>query len=789
MGRAEGFGQLEAEDPEQVGPYRTVALLGAGGMGRVYLAVSRGGRPVAVKVIRPDVVRNGQFRRRFAREVAAARAVSGVFTAAVVDADTEATTPWLATAYVPGVSLNDAVAEAGPLPAMSVWRLAAGLAEALEAIHRAGVVHRDLKPSNVLLAADGPRVIDFGISVMSDASALTTTGVAVGTPAFMSPEQLTTDHPVGPATDVFALGGVVTYAVTGVGPFGEGPTHRVMYRIVNEEPQLDRVPESLRGVVAGCLQKEPRHRLEVGELLGLLEETVPAGSNWSADTAGWLPAAVAGLVTRRAEIPHPPTEPDPAARRTRRSPSPDAGGEAGAATTRTTPRPPQAPQTPGEGGRRAAPRSPDAGKVPGPKQAPSRARTNESAAVAGAAAEPAAQAAGAADWARRTVVGLGGTAVVGGLGYGGWRALKWLGGAVEDMFPDAFMADSEQRWVFTGGMDEFFVDDSSPAVSGGIVYVGAQDAGSRDHLYALDAGTGRRRWSFRTQGRTGSPVVSGGTVYVADDNNYLYALDAATGRRDWTTRLQGSMETPAPPRVVDGVLYATSAAMSAAGFFGYVYAFDARDGSLRWRFKAGSVIRSSPCVSTGVVFVGSFDHNVYALDAASGRRRWVFRTGDQVSGSPVVSGGIVFVGSDDHHLYALDAATGRKRWAFAADAPVRASAAVSGGIVCAGTGDHGDLYGVDAATGRQRWKTAFDSGIASAALTAAAGLIYLGVDGHLFAVDAKSGRKRWKSAMGKGGTNSASSPAVAGDVAYISGYGAVYAVSEKGKSATASASP
>ncbi|WP_330281838.1 serine/threonine-protein kinase [Streptomyces sp. NBC_00588] len=731
MGRAGGFGQLEAGDPRRVGPYRVLALLGAGGMGREYLAESRGGRLVAVKVIRPEVAGHDRFRRRFAREVAAAKAVSGVFTAAVVAADTEATPPWLATEYVGGVSLHDAVADAGPLPRTTVWRLGAGLAEALEAIHRAGVVHRDLKPSNVLLAENGPRVIDFGISVTNDASALTTTGVAVGTPAFMAPEQLTGKRPVGPATDVFALGCVLAFAVTGAGPFGDGPTQGVMYRIVHEQPLLERVPVSLRGVVASCLHKDPGDRPEVGELMELLREGAEIGPDRSADVKGWLPGEIADLVTLRAEIPHTPTVLDPG---------------------RPAPRPPQ--------------HQPQPRRQQQQQQQPRPGRTRDEADESGPA--------------RRAVVRAGSTAVaaaaLSGVGYGGWKALKWLFGEAESLFPDLTTADSEQRWAFKGGMDDTFRDDSSPAVSGGVVYVGAVDADFRDRLYALDAATGRQRWSHRTHGRTGSPVVSGGTVYVADDNLYLYALDAATGRRTWTVRLEGSMETPAAPRVVDGVLYATASAMGAAGFFGYVYAFDAADGSLRRRFQADSVIRSSPCVSGGVVYVGSYDHNVYALDAATGHRRWTFPTKGQVTTSPAVSDGTVFAGSGDHHLYALDAATGRKRWVFAADAPVNAAPAVSDGIVCVGA-DSPSLYGVDAATGHRRWKTTFHSKIATSALTAAAGLVYVGVDGCLFAVDAKSGRRRWKSDMG--GVNSFSSPAVSGSVAYIGGYGAVYAVSEK----------
>ncbi|MBT2507630.1 serine/threonine protein kinase [Streptomyces sp. ISL-98] len=190
-GRGHGVGVFEAlepEDPRRVGRYRITARLGSGGMGQVYLARSPGGRPVAVKVVRPELARDGGFRLRFAREVTAARRVNGAFTAGVVDADPDGTPAWLATVYVPGLSLGEAIAGHGHWPAQSVLALGAGLAEALEAIHAAGVVHRDLKPSNVLLAADGPRVIDFGISVASEASALTSTGMVIGTPGFMSPE-------------------------------------------------------------------------------------------------------------------------------------------------------------------------------------------------------------------------------------------------------------------------------------------------------------------------------------------------------------------------------------------------------------------------------------------------------------------------------------------------------------------------------------------------------------------------------------------------------------------------
>ncbi|MGW1889945.1 protein kinase domain-containing protein [Streptomyces sp. NPDC002004] len=287
---------LGAGDPDRVGPYRVVGRLGAGGMGRVYLARSKGGRAVAVKVVRPELAEDREFRQRFAREVAAARRVNGVFTAGVVDADPEADPPWLATAYVPGVSLDTAVARHGAWQAGPVTTLAAGLAEALEAIHAAGLVHRDLKPSNVLLAADGPRVIDFGISTATEASAITRTGVVIGTPGFMSPEQLT-GEPVGPASDVFALGAVLAFTASGTGPFGTGSAQGLMYRIVHGEPDLDAVPEEVRGLVGRCLAKRPEDRPGVDGLLSELTDAAGAARTTLLFTsASWLPPQVASTV-------------------------------------------------------------------------------------------------------------------------------------------------------------------------------------------------------------------------------------------------------------------------------------------------------------------------------------------------------------------------------------------------------------------------------------------------------------------------------------------------------------
>ena len=210
---------LGSDDPRQIGAYRLLGVLGAGGMGKVYLGRNAGGRTVAVKVIRPDLLGDPEFRTRFRREVAAARRVGGAFTAPVLDADVDADPPWLATGYVAGLALSDAVSRFGPFAEPSLLALGHGLAEALVAIHDAGIVHRDLKPSNVLLAVDGPKVVDFGIARAVEDTALTTTGKVIGSPGFMCPEQVTGEA-LGPACDVFALGGVLTFAASGHGPFG-----------------------------------------------------------------------------------------------------------------------------------------------------------------------------------------------------------------------------------------------------------------------------------------------------------------------------------------------------------------------------------------------------------------------------------------------------------------------------------------------------------------------------------------------------------------------------------------
>ncbi|WP_129843700.1 serine/threonine-protein kinase [Streptomyces sp. RFCAC02] len=307
--------ELRAQDPRQIGRYRIVAWLGAGGMGQVYLGRSPAGRWVAVKVVRPELADEPGFLRRFAREVETARRVGGAFTAAVVDADPEGDPAWLATTFVAGIPLDDAIAAYGAWPPYAVRALGMAIAEALQAIHAAGVVHRDLKPSNVLLGPDGPRVIDFGISMSVHASRLTSTGALVGTPGFMSPEQLT-GRAVGPPADVFALGVLLAHVASGSAPFGEGEAHGVNFRIVYEQPDLAAVPGELRGVIEACLAKEPERRPTLDGILRLLAaapdgDAPPPPTTENFQRAGWLPAPVAAAIQERVSA--VPAEPAPGA--------------------------------------------------------------------------------------------------------------------------------------------------------------------------------------------------------------------------------------------------------------------------------------------------------------------------------------------------------------------------------------------------------------------------------------------------------------------------------------------
>ncbi|WUH94658.1 serine/threonine protein kinase [Streptomyces sp. NBC_00433] len=342
--------RLRREDPRVVGAFRLHRRLGAGGMGVVYLGADKRGQRVALKVIRPELAEDQEFRSRFAREVSAARRIRGGCTARLVAADLEAERPWFATQYVPGPSLHDKVAEGGVLAAAEVASIGAALAEGLVAVHEAGVVHRDLKPSNILLSPKGPRIIDFGIAWATGASTLTHVGTAVGSPGFLAPEQVR-GAAVTPATDVFAFGATLAYAATADSPFGQGSSEVMLYRVVHEEPDLAGVPDALAPLVQACLAKDPEARpstLQLSERLAEIAAREARGIG--------VPRPVRP-VGRRAE--------EYAQQRTRRSPagsdlSGGTGGGRGVPRTPVVPSPARTPVRTGGSGRR--PLSPAPGR-------------------------------------------------------------------------------------------------------------------------------------------------------------------------------------------------------------------------------------------------------------------------------------------------------------------------------------------------------------------------------------------------------------------------------------------
>ncbi|MFJ4890757.1 serine/threonine-protein kinase [Streptomyces sp. NPDC088788] len=350
--------RLRREDPRVVGSFRLHRRLGAGGMGVVYLGSDRRGQRVALKVIRPDLAEDQEFRSRFAREVSAARRIRGGCTARLVAADLEADRPWFATQYVPGPSLHDKVAEEGPLSAADVAAVGAALSEGLVAVHEAGVVHRDLKPSNILLSPKGPRIIDFGIAWATGASTLTHVGTAVGSPGFLAPEQVR-GAAVTPATDVFALGATLAYAATQDSPFGQGSSEVMLYRVVHEEPQLQGVPDALAPLVRACLAKDPEERpstlqlslrlkeIAAREAQGMPDVRPPAPRNDPDRPSGRLAEQYAEQRTQR---------------RPQGTPPPRTGGTSGGSRSGTRPAP---ARNTGRSGSRPAPRS-GAGR-PGPR--------------------------------------------------------------------------------------------------------------------------------------------------------------------------------------------------------------------------------------------------------------------------------------------------------------------------------------------------------------------------------------------------------------------------------------
>ena len=736
----QAFTPLETGDPERVGPYRIVGRLGSGGMGRVYLARSPGGRATAVKVVHDELADAPSFRARFRREVAAARRVKGPFTAPLVDADTDADVPWLATAHVPGLSLAAAVAAHGAWPERSVRALGAGLAEALGAIHRADVVHRDLKPSNVLLVPDGPRVIDFGISVAADDTKLTTTGAVVGSPGYLPPEQLV-GREVGPAGDVFALGALLAYAATGTGAFGGGPAHGVNYRVVHEDPDLTGLPDGLVDVVARCLAKDPLRRpgtLELVEELGRWEEA--DGTHGTFTRATWLPAPVAADLTALRAAPLPeeahaaaPADPD--------LPTVTVGVAPTAVATARLGAPPQ--------------RAPLAARLRRPAL---RRRT----AVLAAAGTLVTLAVAAALLLPGAFSGSSGGS--GGAGSTGTptAAAKQL--AVQELW------SREQEF------------NGRPVVAGGKVVVEGGDGA----LHALDADSGDTEWTYDELGGGADLVgVSDGLVVAYDSSGTVHAVDLDSGDRAWSVG--------AGPHTAPGTEFNLYLRVVVAGGTVYVNAMydlpedderygtyavsalDAATGRLNWTRPVEYGLSHALAVEDGVLYGGMWEKGgtyFYALDADSGDQLWRYRTGEEIGGEVTaieVSGDTVYAGDSRGVLHAVDAREGTRRWSHQPDVPSVEwfpSLVVTDGVVLGSTGfnDTGYVHAVAADSGKPLWTEQL-LGEPVPHATGDGSVLYSSDTGTLYARDLRTGRPPAQTRLSTGDP----AAAVDGDRVYFDG--------------------
>ncbi|MET8246143.1 PQQ-binding-like beta-propeller repeat protein [Streptomyces sp. NPDC005202] len=771
--------QLTQHDPRRIGPFEVLGRLGAGGMGLVYLARSASGRRVAIKTVRTELAEDQLFRVRFTREVEAARAVSGFYTAAVVDADPRAAVPWLATAYVPAPSLEEIVNECGPLPAQAVRWLAAGVAEALQSIHGAGLVHRDLKPSNVLVVEDGPRVIDFGIASGVSNTRLTMTNVAVGTPAYMSPEQAKDSRSVTGASDVFSLGSTLVFAATGHAPFhGANPVETV-FMLLREGPDLEGLPDELRPLIESCMQMEASARPTPADLQAqLAPHLFGSGSDDSGTASAWLPEkAVALIESRRGG--RPAAQPASSGHRS--------GGRG------TVPPPPShdpvvpAPPVPAPVG------APDFGPVrlagaqvpigPGPRVADAR---------AAAVKAPPPEAGLAASWSkpRPGVNGADpavpaappappGTA-------SGWRPWRfrmsndvWGTPSVVDDLVYVTSFEVHALDVATGRR-RFKTRDVawSMAVADGRVH-----ASDGPTLFALDAREGVDLWRLQTDAWVYSLKADRGTVVTGTRGGGVQAWDASNGQKLWEiTGAQTDFESPeAGPAVHDGTVYVWQDARLRAleartgderwsypigdaatcggvpvrctpAPDGYVYvsagtrvlALDVATGHVRWHFEAPAVFLCppafvpGPAVTGGGVYLADYLGTVYALDATDGRDRWRIATESRASIDPVlVAAGHVHVGSGKG-LYTLDAVTGTPKWRFQAGGEIVGSPAVAEGRIHFGSTDH-LLYTLKADDGRLRWKLATGGEITGSPVVKDGVVYACSKDRCVYALDAEKG--------------------------------------------------
>jgi outer membrane protein assembly factor BamB len=773
---------LAAEDPRAVGEFRLRARLGVGGMGRVFLGFSLAGRAVAVKVVHPQLARDQAFVHRFRQEVAAAQAVNAAYTAPVVAAGLDDDPPWLATVFVPGPSLAEAIAAGGPLPETAVWKLGAGLVESLRAIHAANLVHRDLKPHNVLLAVDGPRVIDFGISRALDSTVMTATGAVMGTPAFMSPEQAQA-APMGPASDVFSLGCLLAFAATAASPFGQGDPATVLYRIVHNPPVLDGIPGRMRELVADCLAKSPADRPALAQLAYAISAEVPPDA--IASPASFWPATVSAVIrSYEARLGVGASvggdlgliggldlgEHTGAAGPRSRAQHPESTGVTRTAATRSP--------ASGRAGRHAAP----AIRTPAARigRRPTGAGAEWPAGVTGAGAErpvgkatprpvpPVLRRAQVPELTRRqTLTGLAGASAV-GLAVIGWElsqgsAPRRSGSTTRPTAarrPDPKSRKAPppgtQVWSFRAGG----AVAADLAVADGVIYAASTDAS----VYALTA-DGTKIWSVPTSGAVYSgPAISDGLLYVGSSDHNVYALRASNGAELWN--YQTGAAVMSDPTVANGVVYVGSDDHN-------LYALAAGNGQGLWAFRTHAAVTAQPVVTLGLVLLASTDDNLYALRESNGKELWGGATGGPVSRGPVVVDGIAYLGSADHHVYAIHARGGRLLWSHLTRGPVNCDPAVADGVVYVGSDDH-HVYALRASNGAEIWKYPTGNMVRSGPVVDG-GVVYVGsLDSNLYALRATDGTVLWK--FPAGGPITARAALADGLVYTGSGDGNIYAV-------------
>lgn len=747
--------QLTQHDPRRIGPFEVLGRLGAGGMGLVYLARSASGRRVAIKTVRTELAEDQLFRVRFTREVEAARAVSGFYTAAVVDADPRAAVPWLATAYVPAPSLEEIVNECGPLPAQAVRWLAAGVAEALQSIHGAGLVHRDLKPSNVLVVEDGPRVIDFGIASGVSNTRLTMTNVAVGTPAYMSPEQARDSRSVTGASDVFSLGSMLVFAATGHAPFhGANPVETV-FMLLREGPDLAGLPDELRPLIDACMRMDVAQRPTPADLQAMLAphlfDSGAAGDD-SGTAAAWLPRpATAMIEARRGGRPSSP--PPPAAPPMPSGPPRPAddwgGGDPRAGGRHAGPGPASVSAPP-------APVLPDAGPVrlagaavpigPGPRVSDTRA-----AAVGvglGAAAGT------ATGWIRPPGTGphgaepgpppgarpLSGTGPGHGPGPAPAPAPETHAAAPRPPVPaQAPQGPGHWRpWRFRMSNDVW----GTPVVDGDLLYVTSFE------VHALDTASGRRQ--FKTRDVAWSMAVAQGRIH-ASDGPTLYALDALDGGERWRLHTDAWVYS----------LQADRGTVVTGTRGGGVQAWEASNGAKLWEIGGAQTdfetVEGGPAVHGDTVYVWR-DARLQALDARTGTERWSYPIGDAASCAHVplrlapAEDGCVYVAAGTRVL-SVDIASGHVRWHFEAPAVFVSPPAFAPGPAVTGGGvylaDHlGTVYALDATTGQDRWRIATEPRQSTEPVLVAAGHVHVGSGSALYTLDAVTGTPKWRFAAG-----------------------------------------